>query len=155
MIHLILCRAFGFGIFCFGVKRSKRKPPSTNVEAPRSKLGAKWSNFRAKRCKRRANRSELGMKSSEVGAKRLELGVKRSKRKANCCKRGAKRSKVGVMKWRGVLRKYPLPLWKYPDGEKSSTPFRVGGMIPFSYFPRVSPAAIEKFDPVWGLELKT
>ena len=56
------------------------------------------------------------------------------------------------MKWRGVLRKYPLPSCKQmdmikldPDGVGKTT-------IYHSPFPRVPPAAIQRFDPIRGLE---
>jgi hypothetical protein len=59
----------------------------------------KYQSPSRKRLNVGAKRINVEAKIPNVGAKRLNLR--------------AKRCNVGVMKWEGVLRKYPLPLGKY------------------------------------------
>lgn len=94
-----------------GVKRSTNEPKSLKLRANRSDFRVKRFKLRVKRSGNEPKRLKCREKRFNVRAKRLKLRVKRSDV-------GEKRSFDGEMKWRGVLRKYPLPLGKYPFGEK-------------------------------------
>jgi hypothetical protein len=93
------------GVDCLkiGAKSWNHLPLRTIVTARRSKGGVNRRVVGAKRSAIEAKRCDVGIKRSIAGVKRCVAGVKR-------CVIGAKRSNDGVIKWRGILCRYPPPL---------------------------------------------